>query len=96
MCFLKSIFSPTPAPKQEEKPKLPPGHPMPPSGQVAASKCPFLAAEMGQKNSGVVRQVSMELQEDVQEVRTVQKGEVKLYWDEWGKKSPLKITQRVR
>lgn len=47
---------------------------MPPSAQAGASKCPFLAAEMGQKNSSVVRQVSMEFQEDVQEVRTVQKG----------------------
>lgn len=56
------------------KPKLPAGHPVPPSGQAVASKCPFLAAEMGQKNSSVVRQVSMEFQEDVQEVRTVQKG----------------------
>ncbi|KAK6320795.1 hypothetical protein J4Q44_G00077710 [Coregonus suidteri] len=48
-------------------------HPMPPSGQASgASKCPFLAAEMGQ-NSGVVRQASIQLQEDVQEVRTIQK-----------------------
>lgn len=47
---------------------------MPPPGQAVASKCPFLAAEMGQKNSSVVRQVGMEFQEDVQEVRTVQKG----------------------
>lgn len=52
--------------------KMPLGHPAPPSGQVAASKCPFLAAEMGQK-SNVVRQASIELQEDVSEVRTVQK-----------------------
>ncbi|KAG9337049.1 hypothetical protein JZ751_029816 [Albula glossodonta] len=53
--------------------KMPPGHPMPPPGQAVASKCPFLAAEMGQKNSSVVRQASMELQEDVQEIRTVRK-----------------------
>lgn len=53
---------------------LPAGHPVPPLAQAGASKCPFLAAEMGQKNSSVVRQVSMEFQEDVQEVRTVQKG----------------------
>uniref|UniRef100_UPI0037E99EE2 5-aminolevulinate synthase, non-specific, mitochondrial n=1 Tax=Semicossyphus pulcher TaxID=241346 RepID=UPI0037E99EE2 len=59
--------------KQEVEPKLPTGHPMPPAGQAVASKCPFLAAEMGQKNSSVVRQVGMEFQEDVQEVRTVQK-----------------------
>ncbi|CAB1315659.1 unnamed protein product [Coregonus sp. 'balchen'] len=50
-------------------------HPMPPSGQASgASKCPFLAAEMGQ-NSGVVRQASIQLQEDVQEVRTIQKAQ---------------------
>ncbi|CAK6952636.1 -aminolevulinate synthase%2C nonspecific, mitochondrial [Scomber scombrus] len=61
------------ASKKEVEPKLPAGHPMPPSGQVVASKCPFLAAEMGQKNSSVVRQVGMEFQEDVEEVRTVQK-----------------------
>ena len=60
------------------EPKLPAGHPMPPSGQVVASKCPFLAAEMGQKNSSVVRQVGMEFQEDVEEVRTVQKGKTYL------------------
>ncbi|XP_031681665.1 5-aminolevulinate synthase, nonspecific, mitochondrial isoform X3 [Oncorhynchus kisutch] len=55
--------------------KLPQSHPLPkpPSGQTSvASKCPFLAAEMGQ-NSSVVRQASLQLQEDVQEVRTVQK-----------------------
>nr|XP_046167925.1 5-aminolevulinate synthase, nonspecific, mitochondrial-like isoform X1 [Oncorhynchus gorbuscha] len=53
--------------------KLPQSHPMPPFGQASgASKCPFLAAEMGQ-NSGVVRQASLQLQEDVQEVRTIQK-----------------------
>ncbi|KAJ3602123.1 hypothetical protein NHX12_029882 [Muraenolepis orangiensis] len=52
---------------------MPAGHPKPPPGQAAASKCPFLAAEMGQKNSSVVREVSMELQEHVEEVRTLQK-----------------------
>uniref|UniRef100_A0A8C6TZY5 5-aminolevulinate synthase n=1 Tax=Neogobius melanostomus TaxID=47308 RepID=A0A8C6TZY5_9GOBI len=57
-----------------DEPEMPPGHPMPPSGQMKASKCPFLAAEMGQKHSSVVRQVGMEFQEDVQEVRTVQQG----------------------
>ncbi|KAF3856121.1 hypothetical protein F7725_016844 [Dissostichus mawsoni] len=68
----EDTMSATEGPKQVQEPKLPSGHPMPPSGQ-AASKCPFLAAEMGQKNSNVVRQVGMEYQEDVQEVRTVQK-----------------------
>ncbi|KAL1007817.1 hypothetical protein UPYG_G00092050 [Umbra pygmaea] len=50
------------------------GHPhvVAATGQASASKCPFLAAELGQKNSGVVRQASMQMQEDVQEVRTVQ------------------------
>lgn len=72
---LQPIFVCLPAAlKQKGEPKLPAGHPMPPQGQAVASKCPFLAAEMGQKNSGVVRQVAMEFQEDVQEVRTVQKG----------------------
>lgn len=52
---------------------MPPGHPTPPAG-VTASKCPFLAAEMGQKNSGVVREASMDLQEDVSEIRTLQQG----------------------
>lgn len=56
--------------------KVPSGHPVPTTGQAVASKCPFLAAEMKQKNSGVVRQVTMEFQEDVEEVRTVQKGEL--------------------
>ncbi|XP_061794302.1 5-aminolevulinate synthase, non-specific, mitochondrial [Nerophis lumbriciformis] len=60
-------------PKAEVETKLPAGHSMLSSGQAVASKCPFLAAEMGQKNSSVVRQVGMEFQEDVQEVRTVQK-----------------------
>uniref|UniRef100_A0A3Q2VDK0 5-aminolevulinate synthase n=1 Tax=Haplochromis burtoni TaxID=8153 RepID=A0A3Q2VDK0_HAPBU len=63
------------APKKEVESKLPAGHPMPPPGQMKASKCPFLAAEMSQKNSGVVRQIGIEFQEDVQEVRTVKKGE---------------------
>nr|XP_055040023.1 5-aminolevulinate synthase, nonspecific, mitochondrial [Misgurnus anguillicaudatus]XP_055040024.1 5-aminolevulinate synthase, nonspecific, mitochondrial [Misgurnus anguillicaudatus] len=57
----------------KDAPKMPVGHPMPPAGQAGASKCPFLAAEMGQKNSGVVREVSMALQEDVSEIRTVSK-----------------------
>lgn len=52
---------------------MPAGHPKPPAG-ATASKCPFLAAEMGQKNSGVVREASMELQEDVSEIRTLQQG----------------------
>uniref|UniRef100_A0A8C5DQN2 5-aminolevulinate synthase n=1 Tax=Gouania willdenowi TaxID=441366 RepID=A0A8C5DQN2_GOUWI len=61
------------SPMEEAISKLPSGHPMPPSGQALASKCPFLAAEMGQNNSSVVRQVGMEFEEHVEEVRTVQK-----------------------
>ncbi|KAF7668400.1 hypothetical protein LDENG_00011130 [Lucifuga dentata] len=68
----QDILTANEGPKQEMGSQLPAGHPVPP-GQVVASKCPFLAAEMGQKNSNVVRQVGMEFQEDIQEVRTVQK-----------------------
>ncbi|KAI5093206.1 5-aminolevulinate synthase, nonspecific, mitochondrial, partial [Silurus meridionalis] len=53
--------------------EMPAGHPKALPG-VTASKCPFLAGEMGQKNSGVVREASMELQEDVSEIRTLQQG----------------------
>ncbi|XP_028854269.1 5-aminolevulinate synthase, non-specific, mitochondrial [Denticeps clupeoides] len=57
----------------KEAPVLPAGHHKPAPGQAsAASKCPFLAAEMSQ-NSSVVCQASMELQEDVSEVRTLRK-----------------------
>uniref|UniRef100_A0A8C9WGN9 5-aminolevulinate synthase n=1 Tax=Scleropages formosus TaxID=113540 RepID=A0A8C9WGN9_SCLFO len=55
--------------------QLPPGHPTPPAGQPVASKCPFLAAEMGQKSSSVVRQVSLE-EEDVTEIRTLRTGKL--------------------
>uniref|UniRef100_UPI0037E76753 5-aminolevulinate synthase, non-specific, mitochondrial-like n=1 Tax=Semicossyphus pulcher TaxID=241346 RepID=UPI0037E76753 len=60
-------------PKDDQKHgvKLPPGHTMPPAGQAIGSKCPFLAAELVQKNNRVVREVSMELQEDVQEMHSV-------------------------
>uniref|UniRef100_A0A8C1RZ54 5-aminolevulinate synthase n=1 Tax=Cyprinus carpio TaxID=7962 RepID=A0A8C1RZ54_CYPCA len=44
----------------------------PPRSAPPASRCPFLAAEMGQRSSGVVRQASMALQEDVSEVRSAQ------------------------
>ncbi|KTF77900.1 hypothetical protein cypCar_00025531, partial [Cyprinus carpio] len=48
-----------------------------PAGEDAreppASRCPFLAAEMGQRSSGVVRQASMALQEDVSEVRSARR-----------------------
>lgn len=74
--FNQKLFCLNVGHKQAGESKLPPGHPVPPSGQALASKCPFLAAEMGQKNSSVVRQVNMEFQEDVQEVRTVHKGKI--------------------
>ncbi|KAM6978070.1 5-aminolevulinate synthase, non-specific, mitochondrial-like [Aplochiton taeniatus] len=51
--------------------KLPPGHPTHLAGQAAGSKCPFLAAEMVQNNNRVVREASIELQEDVQEMHFV-------------------------
>ncbi|CAN9512104.1 unnamed protein product [Ophioblennius macclurei] len=73
----KDIVSATEASNQKVESKLPVDHPLPPQGQSVASKCPFLAAEMGQKNSGVVRQVGMEFQEDVQEIRTVKKEVLK-------------------
>lgn len=47
----------------------PPGHPAP--GPGAASKCPFLAAQMSQQGSSVFRKASLELQEDVQEMHAV-------------------------
>ncbi|MBN3308757.1 5-aminolevulinate synthase, non-specific, mitochondrial isoform X3 [Amia ocellicauda] len=56
-----------------QTPKLPSGHPVPPPNQTASSRCPFLAAEMGQGNSNVFCQASMELQEDVQEMHVVRK-----------------------
>ncbi|KAJ8257933.1 hypothetical protein GJAV_G00191290 [Gymnothorax javanicus] len=63
-------------PSSEEGPKalvdLPPGHPLPPTGQASASKCPFLVGEMEKDlESGVVRQARMELQEDVQEMQAM-------------------------
>ncbi|XP_068598480.1 5-aminolevulinate synthase, non-specific, mitochondrial isoform X1 [Brachionichthys hirsutus] len=71
--YQKSVDALSAGSKVEVEPNLPAGHHLPPPGQAVTSKCPFLAAEMGQKNSSVVRHVSMDFQEDVQEVRTVQK-----------------------
>ncbi|XP_042347556.1 5-aminolevulinate synthase, nonspecific, mitochondrial-like [Plectropomus leopardus] len=59
---------------QKHEVKLPPGHIAPPSGQAVGSKCPFLAAEMVQTNNRVVREASIELQEDVQERHSVHTG----------------------
>ncbi|XP_059189886.1 5-aminolevulinate synthase, non-specific, mitochondrial-like [Centropristis striata] len=59
---------------QKHEIKLPPGHILPPAGQAVGSKCPFLAAEMVHKNTRVVREASIELQEDVQEMHSVRTG----------------------
>ncbi|XP_041801823.1 5-aminolevulinate synthase, nonspecific, mitochondrial-like isoform X2 [Chelmon rostratus] len=64
----------TPTNDQKHEVRLPPGHITPPAGQAVGSKCPFLAAEMVQKNNRVVREASMELQEDVQEMHSVHTG----------------------
>ncbi|XP_068585734.1 5-aminolevulinate synthase, non-specific, mitochondrial-like isoform X1 [Cebidichthys violaceus] len=58
----------------DQKHAVPPGHVTPPAGRAVGSKCPFLAAEMVQSNTGVVREASMELQEDVQEMHSVRTG----------------------
>ncbi|CAN9515382.1 unnamed protein product [Ophioblennius macclurei] len=61
----------------KEKVKMPQGHaPMLASGQTVGSKCPFLAAEMVQKNNSVVKEVRMELQEDVQERHSYHTGKM--------------------
>ncbi|NP_001086051.1 5'-aminolevulinate synthase 1 [Xenopus laevis] len=49
-----------------------PVHPGMVSGQ-SASKCPFLAAQMIQENSSVIRKASPETQEDVQKMQTMRK-----------------------
>ncbi|XP_041656430.1 5-aminolevulinate synthase, nonspecific, mitochondrial-like [Cheilinus undulatus] len=54
--------------------KLPSGHVPPPACWPAGSKCPFLAAEMVQNNNRVVKEVSTELQEDVQGVHSICTG----------------------
>lgn len=54
--------------------RLPSGHVAPPAGQAVVSKCPFLAAEIVQKNIGVVKEASMELQEDVQRISSLRTG----------------------
>ncbi|XP_074499932.1 5-aminolevulinate synthase, non-specific, mitochondrial-like isoform X2 [Sebastes fasciatus] len=70
-----SVFKGTPT-NDDQKPevKLPPGHVTPPAGQAVGSRCPFLAAEMGQNNNRVVREARMELQEDVQEMLSARTG----------------------
>uniref|UniRef100_A0A8C4GHJ1 5-aminolevulinate synthase n=1 Tax=Dicentrarchus labrax TaxID=13489 RepID=A0A8C4GHJ1_DICLA len=59
---------------QKHEVRLPPGHVTPPACQAVGSKCPFLAAEMVQKNNRVVREASVELQEDVQGMHFVHTG----------------------
>lgn len=54
--------------------QLPPGHPSPSTSQSSGSKCPFLAAQLNQTGSSVFRKASLELQEDVQEMHAVRKG----------------------
>uniref|UniRef100_A0A667ZNG4 5-aminolevulinate synthase n=1 Tax=Myripristis murdjan TaxID=586833 RepID=A0A667ZNG4_9TELE len=69
-----SVSKGTPTNEDPKHPvKLPPGHPAPPAGQAVGSKCPFLAAEMVQKNNSVVREASLELQEDVQEMHSLRR-----------------------
>lgn len=62
-------LAPSGSPPAADGTQLPPGHPAPSQG--AASKCPFLAAQMGQQGSSVFRKASLELQEDVQEMQAV-------------------------
>ncbi|KAG8002553.1 5-aminolevulinate synthase [Nibea albiflora] len=59
---------------QKHEDSLPPDYVAPPAGQALGSKCPFLAAEMVQNNTRVVREASMELQEDVQGMHSVHTG----------------------
>lgn len=48
-------------------------HP-PAASQASVTKCPFLAAQMNDGNSNVFCKASLELQEDVQEMHAVRKG----------------------
>lgn len=54
--------------------QIPSGHPYPATSQGSGSKCPFLAAQLSQTGSNVFRKASLELQEDVQEMHAVRKG----------------------
>lgn len=72
--FSRLIRNVLPSCSVEHEVRFPPGHVTPPAGQAVGSKCPFLAAEMVQKNNRVVREASMELQEDVQEMHSVRTG----------------------
>lgn len=63
--------------------QLPSGHPSPAPSQGSGSKCPFLAAQLSQTGSSVFRKASLELQEDVQEMHAVRKGNKCLQGKEW-------------
>lgn len=62
--------------------QLPSGHPSPATSQGSGSKCPFLAAQLSQTGSSVFRKASLELQEDVQEMHAVRKGNRMSQWKE--------------
>ncbi|KAL6119192.1 alas1 [Pungitius sinensis] len=70
----RALFSSASASKGTPTNNGPKHHARSPAGQAAGSKCPFLAAEMVQKNNRVVREAGMELQEDVQEMHTQRTG----------------------
>ncbi|XP_045153319.1 5-aminolevulinate synthase, nonspecific, mitochondrial [Echinops telfairi] len=61
------------APPTPDGAQPPPGHLCPATSPGTASKCPFLAAQMSQRGSSVVRIAGLELQEDVREVRALRK-----------------------
>ncbi|XP_066472282.1 5-aminolevulinate synthase, non-specific, mitochondrial isoform X2 [Tiliqua scincoides] len=72
--------SPNVIQQDTSKSQLPVSHP-PAANQSASqatvTKCPFLAAQMNDRNSNVFCKASLELQEDVQEMQTVRKEFVK-------------------
>ena len=43
---------------------------------ATASRCPFLANEMGKRDGAVVKKASLELEEDVQEMQALRDGTV--------------------
>uniref|UniRef100_A0A672J8R2 5-aminolevulinate synthase n=1 Tax=Salarias fasciatus TaxID=181472 RepID=A0A672J8R2_SALFA len=80
----------------QQKVKLPQGHALPlAGGQTVGSKCPFLAAEMVQKNNSVVKEVRLELQEDVQERHSYHTGKSHTDWPVWAKHSGDGATENL-
>lgn len=78
-CFFspEAKISPNVTQEDSSRSQLPVSHPPSASqsaSQVTVTKCPFLAAQMNDKNSNVFCKASLELQEDVQEMQTVRKG----------------------